>query len=111
MKKDKELPFQSEHNLIFEVAPYPLNIDSKKEWIAFRVGTCEGLWCSTAKSYEILAVKNNKIGNGHFNDVLEWFEQSCRRDKKSLKILEVWNSNFKKHLIEKRFFKDIGKDN
>ena len=103
--------FQSEHNLIFEVAPYPYNIDDKNQWMLFRVGTCEGLWCSTDKSYDILAITNNQQGNGHFNDVLQWFEQSCRRDKKALRILEVWNINFKNHLITKRQFKDVGGDN
>jgi len=103
--------FQSEHNLIFEVAPYPYNIDDKNQWMLFRVGTCEGLWRSTDKSYDILAITNNQQGNGHFNDVLQWFEQSCRRDKKALRILEVWNINFKNHLITKRQFKDVGGDN
>ncbi|MEA4975701.1 hypothetical protein SDC9_171571 [bioreactor metagenome] len=100
--------FRSEHNLPFEVAEYPMNIDPKTKWMLFRVGTCEGLWTSTQQSYDILAVTNRIPGNGHFNDVLQWFEQSCRRDKKALRILEVWNSNFKRHLIENRSFRDIG---
>lgn len=103
--------FQSEHNLAFEVAPYPYNIDNQTQWMCFRVGTCEGLWGSTKESYDILAIVNYQHGNGHFNDVLQWFQQSCCRDKKTLRILEVWNSKFKNHLITKRQFKDIGNDN
>ena len=109
IKGDAE--FKSEHDLIFEVAPYPRNIDDKTHWMLFRVGTCRGLWCSTDSSYDILAITNDQQGNGHFDDVLQWFEQSCCRDKKALRILEVWNSNFKNHLINKRQFKDLGGDN
>jgi hypothetical protein len=103
--------FRTEHNLNFEIASHESFDIFKQGWIAFRVGTCEGLWRSTDESYEILAVKNKQIGNGHLNDVFEWFENSCKRDNKSLKILEVWNESFKEHLITKRFFKDIGENN
>jgi hypothetical protein len=102
--------FVSTHRLDFEVAPYPMKIDDGFNWIAFRVGTCEGLWCSNNDFYEILAVVNNKPNNGHFKDVLEWFKTSCKRDKKNLKIREVWNQEFKRHLIEKHFFTKINRD-
>lgn len=75
------------------------------------MGTCEGVWLSTQVSYDILAVSNNQQGNGHFEDVLQWFEFSCRREGYVLRFLECWNKDFKKHLIEKRGFKDIGNDN
>lgn len=82
-----------------------------KEFNEFRIGTCEGLWRSKDKYYEILSVVNNDPGNGHLEDVLDWFENSCRRDKYHLKILDIMNEKFKKHLIEKRNFIDIGNDN
>lgn len=100
------MSFESTHKLSFEIAPW-LTQDFKR----FRVGTCDGLWNATDESYDILAVTNEAPGNGHFEDVLEWFEQSCRRDKKSLRFLELWNEGLKKNLIEKRGFKDIGNDN
>lgn len=105
--------FQSEHKLFFEIADWmPLpGLPAASEFKRFRVGSCDGLWRSTSDSYDILAITNNEKGNGHLRDVLQWFEQSCRRDKKVLRVLEVWNSNFKKHLIEKCSFKDIGSDN
>jgi hypothetical protein len=99
--------FKSSHNLFFEDAEW----DRSRLFRCFRIGTCEGLWNSDGKYYQILSVVNNDPGNGHFEDVLEWFEQSCRRDKMSLKILEIMNKDFKKHLIEKRNFTDIGNDN
>lgn len=95
--------FKSEHGLAFEVAPWITH-----EFSRFRIGTCEGLWRSTKKSYDILAITNDKIGNGHLNDVFQWFENSCKRDKKSLRVLELWNEQFKQPLINKRGFTDIG---
>jgi len=98
------------HNLAFEVAPYERNIDPNTDWQRFRVGTCDGIWGCTEESYCILAITNNKKGNGHLQDVFEWFETSCRRDGKSFKILEIANDRFKKHLIEKQGFINNYKD-
>lgn len=104
------MDFKTEHNLLFEVADYEDSLGFSNDWMAFRVGTCEGLWHSTERSYDILAVVNTCPGNGHFNDVLQWFENSCIRDKKNLRIIEVFNSDFKRHLIAKRGFRAHGRD-
>lgn len=98
--------FKSTHNLDFEIAPW-----YTAEFQLFRIGTCEGLWGSDAECYLILAILNNEPGNGHFEDVLEWFENSCCRDKKRLRILEIDNSGLMVHLIEKRGFKKIKGNN
>lgn len=103
----KTKTFKSSHNLAFEDAPWERSNDFRR----FRIGTVEGLWSCDKKSYNILALVNNDLNNGHFNDVLEWFEMSCKRDRRTLKILETWNPRLKKHLIGKRGFKDIGEDN
>ena len=96
--------FKSKHNLKFEAAPYESNLDPNINWMRFRIGTCEGLWCATETSYKILAIENKDKGNGHLEDVIQWFENSCKRDKKSFEILEVWNEGFKNHLINKYGF-------
>ena len=57
----------------------------------FRVGTCHGLWRVTDDAYEVLAVVNTKKGNGHFKAAMQWFERSCRRDSKLLRLCEVFN--------------------
>lgn len=103
--------FKSLHNLPFEVAPFAFSFDEKNKWSLFRVGTCEGLWRCTDKSYQILAIENKQKHNGHLTDVLQWFEHSCKRDNKSLEILELWNDSFRKHLIEKQLFKELDKNN
>lgn len=90
---------KTSHNLDFEVAPW-----KTKEWLMFKVGTCNGLWRCNCNSYEILAISNDIPGNGHFEDVLEWFEFSCKRDKKDLVFLEIWNEKLMSHLINKRGF-------
>jgi len=94
------------HKLDFEVAPWEFDDD----WLRFRIGTCSGLWKATIEAYEILAIDNDEPGNGHFEDVLEWFEASCKRDKKKLQILEVWNEKFRHHLINKRGFLKISEE-
>jgi hypothetical protein len=49
------------------------------------------LWQLTDDAYEILSVINKEKGNGHFRATMQWFEQSCRRDRKKLRVLECWN--------------------
>lgn len=99
----KEQEFVSLHKLDFEYRPWHQLIPDQN-LIDFRVGTVTGLYGYNEKSYEIICIINSSPGNGHFEDVLQYFERSCRRDNRSLKILELWNQKFKQHLIEKRGF-------
>ena len=98
--------FKTAHKLQFKTAPWITS-----EFERFRVGTCDGLYRSTEDSFDILAITNEVPHNGHFEDVLQWFEHSCTEHKRVLRILEVWNQKFKAHLIARRGFIDIGKDN
>lgn len=105
--------FQTEHNLDFEARPWtpPIVTKSSHEFIEYRIGTCEGLYCSDETSYSILTVKNSQKGNGHLNDVFQWFENSCKRDGKDLKVLEIQTERFYNHLVLKRGFTPIDKEN
>jgi hypothetical protein len=94
----KQPPFKATHSLPFEVANHPIH------GALFRIGTCEGIWGSTEDCYYILSIVNKDPGNGHLNDVFEWFENSCRRDNKNLIMLECINSDFAVHLVMKRGF-------
>lgn len=96
--------FVSTNKLDFEACSWHIN----PSMVAYRVGTCKGIYYSNETSYNIVAIINETPNNGHLNDVLEWFEQSCRRDKKSLCIVEIWNKKFQAHLIKKRGFVYIG---
>ena len=91
--------FESTNKLPFEVGGVFID-----DWERFRIGTCEGLWRSTDNDYEVLAVVNREQGNGHFQDVFDWFTNSCKRDGKNLRFCEVWNTSLKKHLQSKRGF-------
>lgn len=102
--------FKTTHDLPFLSAHWnnPFNTEG---WQVFKIGTCDGQWTSTDYSYDILTIINADPGNGHFDDVLEWFEQSCKRDGKALRILEVWNKKLAYHLTTKRGFTYQSNDN
>lgn len=104
---------QTKHNLDFGCYEWepPIPLPFGQTYWAFRVGTCDGLYMATATTYDIVAIRNLSPGNGHFEDVLQWFENSCRRDKKNLRFVEVMNKDLKKHLIQKRGFNSQGNDN
>lgn len=105
---ENKIKKQSIHNIPFKVAPFEFAyIDNTYNWQRFKVGTCYGVWGYDKDNYIILAVHNNKKGNGHFSTAMQWFYQSCERDNKNLKIIELWNKDFKKHLINERGFKEI----
>lgn len=94
------LMLKTTHNLPFLSAPWWRD----PAWQVFNIGTCNGQWRATPEAYEILTIVNDAPGNGHLDDVFEWFENSCKRDSKALRVREVWNGYFLKHLIQKRGF-------
>lgn len=100
---------QTTHHLDFLSKPDPINALTGDDWQRFKIGTCHGQWRATKSAYEILSVINDKPGNGHLNDVFEWFEHSCRRDQKALIVREIWNKGFYAHL-KKCGFKRWGKE-
>jgi len=102
--------FASTNKLDFLSGPAPRRAQRMDGWKGFQIGTCHGLWRSTKKSYQILVVANREMGNGHFQDVIDWFENSCQRDGRSLMFLEIFNDDFSKHLVDKRGFTVVGDD-
>lgn len=100
--------FKTTHNLQFEIAEHPNTFLQAHK--LFRVGTCKGQWGDTNDSYYILTVINSIKGNGHLDDVFEWFENSAKRDGKNLLMLEIMNKDFYRHLIQKRGFIPLDKD-
>src|SRR4029078_5524749 len=101
--------FITKHKLTFEVAKSPYEF--VEHHLLFRIGTCEGQWVSIDDCYVIISVKNNNRGNGHLDDVFEWFEFSCKRDNKNLLVVEFINERFYKHCLSKRGFIAVGKRN
>lgn len=98
---------ETTHKLDFECARSPYS----NSHMMYRIGTVTGQWGYTADSYFIISFLNQNPGNGHLNDVFEWFEYSAKRDNKNLLILECMNERFYKHLISKRNFVKLDKTN
>ena len=114
---------QTKHKLDFEIANWETGLMVREllgddladkyfriQWKLFRVGTCTGQWRLTPEAYEILSIINDKPGNGHLEDTLEWFEYACKRSKLPLRIRAFTNEKFKLHLIVKRGFHSFGED-
>jgi len=97
---------QTKHNLDFEAAPSPYDVFGDNHQM-FRVGTCEGQWGFTKDCLFILSVLNKEQGNGHLDDVFEWFEFSAKRQGMNLMVLECMNQRFYDHLIKKRGFQPL----
>lgn len=95
-------PFKSKHDLPFFTRRWYID----PNWFEFRIGTVTGLWHydKSIPAYCILAFKNENPGNGHFDDMFEWFSQSCIREKAPLIIQDIMNVRLYKHLVEKRGF-------
>ncbi len=98
------------HSLDFEVADskYPQYPIPHK---MFRIGTCEGQWGNTDDSFYILSIMNLTSGNGHLDDVFEWFEMSCKKYCKNLLVLSCLNERFYDHLLNKRGFTPLDDKN
>ena len=92
--------FTSTNNVPFEAMP-----STFPGTMYFKVGTCRGMYDYTGDAYRIIAIENDEKNNGNFQDVLDWFENSCKRDGKDLQFVELWNESLSKHLEEKRGFK------
>lgn len=105
-KKRSEKPFTTVHKLDFLSCPW----ERDPEWNRFKIGTCHGLWRATAFSYDILAIQNDTPGNGHFEDVMQWFEHACRREHRLFRIMQVWNEELLQHLVYKRGFTAVKED-
>jgi hypothetical protein len=100
----KRHTFQTTHKLAFLAAePEPGILGGV--CTRFKVGTCHGLYTVEDGAYKIVAIINDSPGNGHFTDVLEWFQNSSHRDHKDLEAVEIWNDGLRKHLVAKRGFK------
>jgi len=102
-----EKPLTTTHNLDFLQSERGEKDD---DIVGFKVGTCHGLFYQTKEALCLLVVVNEEIGNGHFTDVLEWFEFSARIQGLYFDVIHVWNQRLRKHLIEKKGFVAIEAD-
>lgn len=82
------------------------------QYIHFKVGTVTGLYRFAENSIDILGITNEESGNGHVRDVFEWFEFSCKHQKKPfLKVLECWNVKLREMCLKNGFTEVKDTDN
>lgn len=98
---------QTKHNLDFEARQWHRD----KRVMEFKVGTCHGLYNFQGGRMVIISIVNDSPGNGHLEDVFEWFEFAAKAQGVDLMIAEFMNDRFKKHCIEKRGYKPLGSEN
>jgi len=79
-------------------------------WNDAHVGTVCIQWRCTPEAYEILCIVNGEPGNGHFQQAMLWFEQSCIRNNRYLRIREVWNKTLAMKLVKHGFTYAQGDD-
>jgi len=94
---------RTKHNLDFKVCDDPMGNGVMR----YMVGTCNGQYEFMPFAIAIISIVNDSPGNGHLDDVFEWFEYAAKRDKKPLMIMEFFNQRFKQHCILKRGFMPV----
>ncbi len=71
--------------------------------LVFRVGTVHGMFGKfDDNSLQLIAIGNDKKGNGDFSKAMDWFEKVAFDMGLKPEVVEIWNERLKKHLIEKR---------
>lgn len=75
----------------------------------FRIGTIRGLWFIDRKIIFINAIINDNPHNGNFDDFLEALEEMSKDLKMDFAIINFFNYQLKRHLIEKRGFIEFNK--
>lgn len=110
--------FKTTNGQLFYAAPYDRPWNNER-FIMFKIGTVNGIWRSDKKAIIVLAVANDKPGNGHLEDFFDWFETACVQAELPLIIQEVGSlenaafddfkisNRFANYLVQKRGFKQI----
>lgn len=88
------------HNLDFMACEDPFGNGIMR----YQIGTCGGQYEFMPFCIAIISVVNDQPGNGHLDDVFDWFSYAAKRDNKPLMICEFFNERFREHCIKKRGF-------
>jgi N-acetylglutamate synthase-like GNAT family acetyltransferase len=99
----------TKHALDFMAMPWYNDLVPNNDGImVFEVGTCHGQYLVSKEGLEIISITNDMPGNGHLEDVFEWFEFAAKQQGIDLYIRAFLNPQFKIHCIEKRGFRKFG---
>lgn len=91
--------FRTTHNLKISIAPQTFAGRPTGNTL-YKIGTCHGFYRSTNLSVDIIAMVNDEPGNGHFDDVLQWFTEIARLEGKLLRVVEIMNPEIATRLIQ-----------
>lgn len=94
------MKFKSSHKLKFFTAPHIVG-GAPSGMEKFEIGTVHGLWVQSRMSIDIFACINDEPGNGHMDDVFEWFFEIAKEGALAVRIVNVSAVKFRNDLIEK----------
>ena len=96
----KDVKFKSTHHLKFKTAPHIIS-GAPSGLEKFEIGSVHGLWRQGKAVVEIWAIINDKPGNGHMDDAIEWFVEIARLSGVILRVVEISSVTFRNQLIDK----------
>lgn len=102
------LQFASSNGLEFEAKFSDTMYDEVTPWSWAKVGTCHAFYGETETEFDVYGVGNIKKNNGHFNDLIEWLEYLAAVRNKDLFFLHFENESLKRHMINRRGYKEQG---
>lgn len=101
--------FKSTHNLNFLSRPWGLGLIISPEigMNEFKIGDIHGLYRFDNKNKYLIinSVINDNPGNGHFSDLIEWFEYSSKIHKYDLVFEEIFSVKLTNILYHYKFEK------
>ena len=96
--------FQSTNSLEYKDRPIELFGEIMRE---FKIGTVTGVYSHCDEYLRIINIENSSPGNGHFNDVFDWFFNSCITHGRGLMFVAVVNERLGDHLCNQRGFEKL----
>lgn len=74
----------------------------------FQVGTVHGLLMLEGNAVQIIAIINERPGNGNFKHAMSMIEKMANKQNKSTQVVAIVNEGLRKHLVTKCGYTDHG---
>jgi len=99
------MKFKSSHKLKFKTAPHVI-AGAPTGMEKYEVGTVHGLWHQSSMSVDVFALINEKPGNGHVDDALEWFFAIAKEGALGVRVVNITAEAFRQTLINEWGFSE-----
>lgn len=99
----KKPKFRSTHGLKFKTMPHII-AGAFTGAERFEIGTVHGIWNVSTFSVDVFACINDEPGNGHMDDVFEWFFSIATERGLPVRVTNVSSEDFRQQLIDKWLF-------